>query len=78
MYLFVAKRSQPKTFAKNVGFDLEGVLGACLKETEKVLDDGGSCVVAVEVDEAFPVNGGCVDECRLLCVVDEVPGVNAC
>lgn len=31
VYLFVAKRSQPKTFAENVGFDLEGVLGACLQ-----------------------------------------------
>ena len=78
MYLFVAKRSQPEAFAENVRFDLEGVLGACLEQTEKVFDNGGRRVVAVQVDEALAINWRCIDECRLLRVIDEIAGVNAC
>lgn len=78
MYLFVTERSQPKTFAENVGFGLERIFGAGLEQTQEVLDNSGGRVVAVKVDEAFAVDWRCINECRLLRVVDEVTGVNAC
>jgi hypothetical protein len=75
--LLVAQRSQPETFADNVRFHFERVFGTGFEEAEQVLDDGGGGVVAVEVYEAFAVDGWGVDECGLLGVVDEVAGIYA-
>lgn len=75
--LFVAKRSQPEAFAENVRFDLEGILGAGFEKAKQVLDNSGSRVIAVKVDEALAINRGCVDEGGLLRIVNEIAGVDA-
>lgn len=74
--LFVAKRSQPEAFAENVRFDLEGVLGAGLEKAKEVFDNRGRHVIAVKVDEALAINWGCVNEWRLLRIVNEIAGVD--
>lgn len=73
----VAQGSHPEAFTDEVWFGFERVLGAGLEEAQEVLHNGGGCVVAVKVYKLFAVCRGCVNEGRLLCVVDEVAGVDA-
>lgn len=57
-------------------FDLEGVLGAGLEKAKEVFDNRGRHVIAVKVDEALAINWGCVNEWRLLRIVNEIAGVD--
>jgi hypothetical protein len=59
-----------------VWFDLEGVLGAGLEKAKEVLDNGGRHVIAVKVDEALTINWWCVNEWRLLRIVNEIASVD--
>lgn len=73
---FVTERSQPETFADYVWFNLERVFRTGFEETQQVFDNGSGCVVSVKVDKSFAINHRCIDERRLLGIVDEVASVN--
>jgi len=76
--LLITQRSQPKTFANDVGFDVECVFGTGFQEPQKAFNDHSRRMVSFEVDEFFSIGRRSIDKGWFLSIVNQVSCVYAC